>query len=138
MKLLIGRHDDEDDLPRNAQDTALIGDPRNDENIFVSQWQLTMLKFHNKVVDLVDARPVARSAAARTRFEAAQRIVRWHYQWIVVHDFLRRIVGAGDARRGARRDGRGPEVDRALLQLAQRPVHAGRVLGRRLPVRALA
>ena len=34
-KLLIGRHDDEDDLPRNAQDIALLGDPRNDENTFV-------------------------------------------------------------------------------------------------------
>jgi hypothetical protein len=22
-----------------------------------------------------------------------QRVVRWHYQWIVVHDFLRRLVG---------------------------------------------
>jgi hypothetical protein len=27
-------------------------------------------------------------------FEAAQRIVRWHYQWLVVHDYLRRTVGA--------------------------------------------
>ena len=35
-KFLIGHHDDEDDLPRNSQETALIGDPRNDENIFVS------------------------------------------------------------------------------------------------------
>ncbi|HEX5857240.1 MAG TPA: heme peroxidase family protein [Microbacterium sp.] len=92
VKFLIGRHDEEDDLPRNAQDTALIGDPRNDENTFVSQWQLTMLKFHNKVVDLVVADPSLRRGSENT-FEAAQRIVRWHYQWIVVHDYLRRIVG---------------------------------------------
>jgi hypothetical protein len=31
---------------------------------------------------------------SETTFEAAQRIVRWHYQWIVVHDYLRRSVGA--------------------------------------------
>ncbi len=91
-KLLIGRHDDEDDLPRNSQETALIGDPRNDENTFVSQLQLTMLKFHNHVVDLVTARPGLRRGSENT-FEAAQRIVRWHYQWLVVHDFLRRTVG---------------------------------------------
>ena len=26
-------------------------------------------------------------------FKRAQQLVRWHYQWVVVHDFLRRIVG---------------------------------------------
>jgi hypothetical protein len=92
IKLLVDRHDDEDDLPRNGQQTALIGDPRNDENIFVSALQLTMLKFHNKVIDRVLADPTLRSGS-ETTFEAAQRIVRWHYQWIVVHDFLPRTVG---------------------------------------------
>lgn len=91
-KLLIGRHDDEDDLPRNAQEVALLGDPRNDENTFVGQLQLTMLKFHNAVVDLVEADPALRRGS-ENRFEAAQRIVRWHYQWLVVHDHLRRTVG---------------------------------------------
>jgi hypothetical protein len=91
-KLLIGRHDDEDDLPRNSQDTALIGDPRNDENIFVSQLQLTMLKFHNRVVDHVRDNP-ALCRGSEDTFTAAQRIVRWHYQWMVMHDFLRRTVG---------------------------------------------
>lgn len=91
--LLVGEHDDEEDLPRNVQDTALIGDPRNDENTFVSQLQLTMLKFHNKVVETVRADPTL-ATGSEDDFEAAQRIVRWHYQWIVVHDFLRRTVGA--------------------------------------------
>jgi hypothetical protein len=93
QKLLIGHHDDEDDLPRNNQDTALLGDPRNDENIFVSQLQLTMLKFHNKVLDLVVG-DGSLKRGSETDFEAAQRIVRWHYQWLVIHDFLRRVVGA--------------------------------------------
>lgn len=91
-KLLIGEHDNEEDLPRNSQDTALIGDPRNDENTFVSQLQLTMLKFHNAVVDRVRADASMRRGS-ETVFEAAQRLVRWHYQWVVVHDFLRRTVG---------------------------------------------
>ncbi len=91
-KLLIGHHDNEDDLPRNQQDTALIGDPRNDENTFVGQLHLTMLKFHNKVVDRVRSDP-SLIRGSETVFEASQRIVRWHYQWMVVHDFLRRTVG---------------------------------------------
>ena len=90
--LLIGEHDNEQDLPRNSQNTALIGDPRNDENTFVSQLQLTMLKFHNKMVERVRAEPGMRRGSESV-FETAQRVVRWHYQWVVIHDFLRRTVG---------------------------------------------
>ena len=41
------------DLPRNNANPrrALIGDPRNDENSIVSQFQGLMLRFHNRVVD---------------------------------------------------------------------------------------
>ena len=84
---------DEDDLPRNlAQEgeprRALIGDPRNDENVIVSQIHLAFLKFHNRVIEsLRDDVP------ADQLFEAARQVVRWHYQWLVVHDFLRRLVG---------------------------------------------
>lgn len=119
-KLLIGHHDDEDDLPRNAQDTALIGDPRNDENIFVSALHLTMLKFHNKVVDLVAADPTLRRGS-ETVFEAAQRIVRWHYQWVVIHDFLRRVVG--EETFGAVLDESGPlpEVNRRFFRWRDTP-----------------
>ncbi len=38
------------DVPRNAQLTALIGDPRNDENLIVNQLHLAILRFHNRVV----------------------------------------------------------------------------------------
>jgi len=91
-KFFIAHHDDEDDLPRAQEDIALVGDPRNDENIFISQLQVTMLKFHNKVFDLVESDSSLRQGS-ETTFEAAQRIVRWHYQWLVVHDFLRLTVG---------------------------------------------
>ena len=40
------------DLPRvNGERTALIPDPRNDENLIVAQTHLAMIRFHNKVVD---------------------------------------------------------------------------------------
>lgn len=96
VKLLVGRNPtasgafDRDDLPRNQQGRALIGDPRNDENIIVSQLQLLMIRFHNKVVDRTRKNLKLKGPAL---FQEAQRITRWHYQWIVVHDFLERIVG---------------------------------------------
>ena len=80
------------DLQRNADERALIGDPRNDENLIVSQLQVAMIKFHNKVVDRV-AQPT-RSSRATTSSSSPSRRVRWHYQWVVIHDFLRRLVGA--------------------------------------------
>ncbi len=95
VKLLVGRNPnngqfDIADLPRNQQGRALIGDPRNDENIIVSQLQLLFIRFHNKVVDRTRRNQRLQGAAL---FREAQRITRWHYQWIVVHDFLERIVG---------------------------------------------
>lgn len=87
-KLLIAA--DGNDLQRNAQGRAIIGDPRNDENIIISQLQLLFIKFHNKVYDT----EFAAMPPGRARFEAAQTFVRWHYQWMVLNEFLPRIVGS--------------------------------------------
>ncbi len=38
------------DLPR-FKGRGLIGDPRNDENSIVSQFQALMLRFHTRMVD---------------------------------------------------------------------------------------
>jgi heme peroxidase len=73
--------------------TALIGDPRNDENVIVSQLQSAFLRFHNAVVDRV--REQRGLDVSTDVLKEAQRLVRWHYQWVVVHDFLRdHIVGS--------------------------------------------
>lgn len=78
------------DVPRMAgTNTAAIGDPRNDENLIIVQFQHAMLRFHNAVVDLLVA-----AAFAGDIFAEAKRIVTHHYQWAVVHDFLERICGA--------------------------------------------
>lgn len=96
------------DLPRTSQQRAIISDPRNDENVILSQLHLAFLKFHNRVTDLVEtemfaahANTLASANAAGTTkpsppapprpgdvFAEAQRQVRWHYQWIIVHQFL--------------------------------------------------
>ena len=80
------------DLPRNAQGVALIGDPRNDENLIVSQLQTAMLGFHNAVAEHV--RTDLGITAPGELFAETQRIVRWHYQWIVVQHFLRKLCGS--------------------------------------------
>jgi hypothetical protein len=72
---------------------ALIGDPRNDENLIVSQLQVAFIRFHNAVTDLVFAEHP--ELQAEDLFKLAQQTVRWHYQWVVIHDFLRRLVGPG-------------------------------------------
>ena len=72
------------DLPR-IEHRAIIGDKRNDENVIVSQLQGVFLQFHNAVADRLPQKTL--------KFEDVQRLVRWHYQWVVIHDFLPKIVG---------------------------------------------
>lgn len=79
------------DLPRNSQNTALIGDPRNDENLVISQLHLMFLMFHNRVVDALRVKFPTKSPGAL--FAEAQENVRWHYQWIVLNEFLPSLCG---------------------------------------------
>jgi hypothetical protein len=83
--------DHRNDLPRSPEGFALIGDHRNDENLLVAQTHLAMLKFHNKVCDIV----AGNGASAETVFSEARRVVTWHYQWMVLHDFVERLTEPG-------------------------------------------
>ena len=94
LKFLLGEplNNGAPDLPRNnpvdksEPARALIGDPRNDENSIVSQFQALMLRFHNRVAD--------DNKTKNLDLPALQQIVRWHYQWVVIHDFLPKIIKA--------------------------------------------
>lgn len=91
MRMLVGANGAGDpDLPRNVEGTALIGDPRNDENTIVSQLQLLFLRLHDKFAAEVEADG---SVLAEDRFQETQRRVRWHYQWVVAHDYVPRVIG---------------------------------------------
>jgi Animal haem peroxidase len=80
------------DLPRNSQHVAITGDPRNDENLIVSQLHLAVMRFHNRVVADVTAE-LGAGYTPQEIFAEAQRVVRWHYQWLILHDFLPKTVG---------------------------------------------
>jgi hypothetical protein len=81
------------DLQRNVNGRALIGDPRNDENLIVSQLQVAFIRFHNAAVDFLEEHEPALVKDRDRLFKRAQQTVRWHYQWVVVNDFLPRLVG---------------------------------------------
>ncbi len=61
---------------------ALIGDKRNDENVIVSQLHSVFLQFHNRLA----------TERSDLTFARVQREVRWHYQYVVLHDFLYKIA----------------------------------------------
>ena len=80
------------DLLRNPNGRAIIGDKRNDENSIVSQVQLGVIKYHNAVVEFLRPKDPASWNTPFSLFVSARNEVRWTYQTLVVHDFLRRIV----------------------------------------------
>ena len=90
IRMLLGEpmsgnpHDpDACQVPRGPNRRALIGDPRNDENRIVSQLHAIFLRFHNKVAD-----HIGKDAC----FQEVREQVRWHYQWVLVTDFLPTII----------------------------------------------
>ena len=84
-KLLAG----DGDVPRNEQGTALLGDPRNDVHVFISQLHHALIGAHNRLVDRLREDGVDPAEC----FDAARRAAMWHYQWVIVEDFLVELVG---------------------------------------------
>ena len=62
---------------------AILGDGRNDENLLVAQLHVAFLRLHNKLADVTDS------------FEDARRLTQFHYQWLVLNEYLPAIC-AGD------------------------------------------
>src|SRR5215813_4554111 len=86
-KFLLGL--DGADLQRNAEGIAVIGDPRNDSHMLMSQLHLAMLKAHNAYVDEARSTGISNNHV----FDEAARQLQWHYQWIVLNEFLPALVG---------------------------------------------
>ncbi|MFN0070357.1 MAG: peroxidase family protein, partial [Chloroflexota bacterium] len=108
-KLKVGFGGRFEDLPRAADQSAIIADPRNDEHIILSGLHAAILKFHNRAVDLVrsqggsgdkdDDHDERFSRARQSRddhdtvYRRARRLTAWHYQWIVVHELMPQLLG---------------------------------------------
>lgn len=86
-KLLLGAAGE--DVPRNSEAIAIIGDPRNDSHTLMAQMHLAMLKAHNEFVDSERARGRGESEV----FERAVQQLRWHYQRAILDEFLPSLVG---------------------------------------------
>jgi hypothetical protein len=81
---------------------VLIGDledTRNLDNLILRQLHVLFLKFHNEAVRQLGTNPslvaLTDALGAATLFERARRLVSWHYQWVIRHDFLPRILDTG-------------------------------------------
>jgi hypothetical protein len=80
------------DIPRLGQ-TALIADRRNDGNLILSQLHLALMLAHNRAVDGIDNRKTGNPMTDRAEcFSAARRLVTLHYHWLILHDFLPRLL----------------------------------------------
>jgi hypothetical protein len=76
------------DLPRNSQSIAIIADPRNDSHLIVNQLQVSLKRAHNRAVNKIRKE----NGAMHDVFEAARQQLIWHYQWIIVNEFLPQLI----------------------------------------------
>lgn len=83
------------DLPRTSKGLAAVADPRNDSHLILTQLHVAFLRFHNRMLDEL----LGRGWTGEQAFEEARRLTRWHYQWVVVHDYLPRLTGRSIPRR---------------------------------------
>ena len=104
-RLKIGSGGVHEDVPRvpngDGTYTALLGDPRNDENVMIAGLHCAHILFYNRVVDELAQFDLARFPAARAgersnpyvAFLIARQITLWHYQWLLVNEHLPQIAG---------------------------------------------
>jgi len=90
-----------EDLPRGADNVAVIADPRNDENLVIAGLQAAFILFHNRAVDHARRNGTdpaftmwRRREEADDVFQEARRLTTWHYQWMILHEFLPQMIGA--------------------------------------------
>jgi hypothetical protein len=88
-KLKLGSGGVFEDVPRDVNGRALLGDPRNDENIILAGLHAAFLLFHNRAVDELRSEGTPQAEV----FNLARRLTTWHYQWMVVHEILPRFIG---------------------------------------------
>jgi Animal haem peroxidase len=106
-QLRIGSGGVHEDIPRvpngDGTYTALVGDPRNDENVIVAGMHCAHILFYNRVLDELSEHDLGQFPAARAygedrasnyvAFLLARQVTLWHYQWLLVNEHLPQIAG---------------------------------------------
>ena len=94
-----------EDVPRLANGdgsySALLGDPREDENVMIAGLHCAHILFYNRVLDDLSEFDVRHFPTARAgepsnpyvRFLIARQVTLWHYQWLLVNEHLPQIAG---------------------------------------------
>jgi Animal haem peroxidase len=116
-KFLLGEADDH---PRNREGIALVGDPRNDVHLFVARLHTAFCRAHNGIVDRLREDGVAEQEL----FDEARRATTWHYQWILLEDYLPRIAGSAAGERRFYRPESPPTIPLEFADAAFRYGHA--------------
>ena len=103
--LKIGTGGMHEDVPRvpdgDGSYAALLGDPRNDENVITAGLHCAHILFYNRVLSELQDLNAATFPAARNadlthpyvRYLVARQITLWHYQWLLVNEHLPQIAG---------------------------------------------
>ncbi len=104
-KLKIGTGGVHEDVPRfpngDGSYTAILGDPRNDENLMTAGLHCAHILFYDRVVDELNALDLSAFPAAvgadlsnpSVVFQVARQVTQWHYQWLVVNEHLAQMCG---------------------------------------------
>ena len=104
-QLKIGTGGVHEDVPRVANGdgsySALLGDPRNDENLIIAGLHCAHILFYNRILDELSEHKLRAFPAARTTdasnpygaFLIAREVTLWHYQWLLVNEHLPQIAG---------------------------------------------
>jgi Animal haem peroxidase len=103
--LKIGSGGVHEDVPRTPNGdgsfSAILGDPRNDENVMIAGLHCGHILFYNRVLsDLgnfsLRSYPAAHDADTSqgyAQFLIARQVTLWHYQWLLVNEHLPQIAG---------------------------------------------
>ncbi|MDQ6434249.1 peroxidase family protein [Mesorhizobium sp. LHD-90] len=74
---------------RKAPYRPLVADPRNDDNLILSQLHCTLMQVHNRLIDVQMKR---QAVSPKDAFERARAYLTSAYRRVVVDDYLRRIL----------------------------------------------
>jgi hypothetical protein len=115
-QLLIGSGGVHEDVPRTPNGdgtyTAILSDPRNDENLVIAGLHCAHILFYDRVLADLGSMNLSRFPAARAveasrrssgrtadgavgylRYLIAREVTLWHYQWLLVNELLPQIAG---------------------------------------------